>query len=92
MVNLSAPDSDGNPGEVMDTTFAMMARGLEALAGGVDLPPGLHPVPDDVDRAVAHEKLDAMGVAIDDTTAEQRAYHHEWASHGRDDSSETEPE
>ena len=92
VVNLSAPDSDGNPGEVMDTTFAMMARGLEALAGGVDLPPGLHPVPDDVDRAVAHEKLDAMGVAIDDTTAEQRAYHHEWASHGRDDSSETEPE
>ena len=91
VVNLSAPDSDGNPGEVMDTTFAMMARGLEALAGGVDLPPGLHPVPDDVDRAVAHEKLDAMGVAIDDTTAEQRAYHHEWASHGRDDSSETEP-
>ena len=91
VVNLSAPDSDGNPGEVMDTTFAMMARGLEALAGGVDLPPGLHPVPDDVDRAVAHEKLDAMGVAIDDTTVEQRAYHHEWASHGRDDSSETEP-
>ena len=91
VVNLSAPDSDGNPGEVMDTTFAMMARGLEALAGGVDLPPGLHPVPDDVDRAVAHEKLDTMGVAIDDTTAEQRAYHHEWASHGRDDSSETEP-
>jgi adenosylhomocysteinase len=91
VVNLSAPDSDGNPGEVMDTTFAMMARGLEALADGVDLPPGLHPVPDRLDREVAHEKLDTMGVAIDDTTPEQRAYHHEWASHGHDDSSETEP-
>jgi len=81
VVNLSAPDSAGNPSEVMDTTFAMMARGLADLAAGVDLPPGLHPVPDRLDRAVAREKLAAMGVGIDEVTAEQRAYHEQWAVH-----------
>jgi len=81
VVNLSAPDSAGNPGEVMDTTFAMMARGLADLAAGVDLLPGLHPVPDRLDRAVAREKLAAMSVDIDEVTAEQRAYHDQWAVH-----------
>jgi adenosylhomocysteinase len=81
VVNLSAPDSTGNPSEVMDTTFAMMSRGLEALADGVDLAPGLHPVPERIDRAVADEKLDAMGVGIDEVTAEQRAYHEQWEAH-----------
>ena len=96
VVNLSAPDSDGNPGEVMDTTFAMMARGLAALADGVDLPPGLHPVPDRLDREVAHEKLAAMGVDIDEVSDEQRAYHQQWEAHagagaGANDGSDDDP-
>ncbi|MFC7071544.1 adenosylhomocysteinase [Halovenus rubra] len=81
VVNLTAPNSTGNPGEVMDTTFAMMIRGLVALADGVSLEPGLHPVPDDLDRAVAHEKLAAMAVEIDDIPDKQRAFHSEWAFH-----------
>ncbi|MFT4923508.1 MAG: adenosylhomocysteinase [Haloarculaceae archaeon] len=87
VVNLSAPESSGNPSEVMDTTFAMMVRGLAALADGVDMPPGLHPVPDHIDREVAREKLAAMDVDIDAVTAEQRAYHDQWEAHdagGRD--------
>jgi adenosylhomocysteinase len=88
VVNLAAPDSAGNPSEVMDTTFAMMARGLEAFAEGVSLDPGLHPVPDQYDREVAHEKLSAMDVGIDEITDEQRTYHEQWAFHdsGADDS------
>lgn len=84
VVNLAAPGGAGNPSEVMDTTFAMMARGLASFAGGVDLGPGLHPVPDELDREVAREKLAAMEVAIDEITGEQRAYHDEWASHATD--------
>jgi len=82
VVNLAAPGSAGNPSEVMDTTFAMMARGLADLAAGVDLEPGLHPVPDRVDREVATEKLATMGVEIDDVPPEQRAYHERWETHG----------
>jgi len=88
VVNLAAPDSAGNPSEVMDTTFAMMARGLESFAEGVTLDPGLHPVPDRLDREVAHEKLTAMDVDIDEVTDEQRTYHEQWAFHdsGADES------
>ncbi len=90
VVNLSAPDSAGNPSDVMDMTFAMMARSLEELANGVELPPGLHPVPDRVDRAVAHEKLEAMGVDIDAVTDEQAAYLDRWERHGSlDETDET---
>jgi adenosylhomocysteinase len=82
VVNLAAPNSAGNPSEVMDTTFAMMARGLAAIARGVDLTAGLHAVPDHLDREVAREKLAAMGVEIDEISGEQRAYHEGWASDG----------
>jgi adenosylhomocysteinase len=81
VVNLAAPDSTGNPSTVMDTTFAMMTRGLAEFAEGIDLKPGLHPVPERLDRAVAHEKLDAMSVDIDEVPDHQRTYHEEWESH-----------
>ena len=83
VVNLSNPHGNGNPSEVMDTTFAMMARGLSSLADGVDLEPGLHPVPDDIDRDVAAETLELKGVAIDDPSSEQRGYHEQWENNAR---------
>mgnify|MGYP000097276248 CR=1 FL=1 len=83
VVNLAAPDGNGNPSEVMDTTFAMMARGLADLADGGDLPPGLHPVPKDIDRAVARETLEKKGVSIDDPSPEQRRYHERWTENAR---------
>jgi len=89
VVNLAAPASAGNPSEVMDTTFAMMARSLAELAGGVDLAGGLHAVPDRLDREVAREKLAAMDVDIDDVSGEQRAYHERWASHGTEPTDES---
>lgn len=88
VVNLSAPGGDGNPSEIMDTTFAMMARGLADLAGRTDMSPGLHPVPDAIDRDVAHQKLEAEGVSIDEPSPEQRAYHDRWKEDGTSDDAE----
>ncbi|SDJ67386.1 adenosylhomocysteinase [Halovenus aranensis] len=92
VVNLAAPNGEGNPTPVMDTTFALMSRGLAAFAEGADLSPGLHPLPEAIDRAVAREKLDAIGVDIDEIPDEQRAYREQWAAHeGSDSPSEKEP-
>jgi len=56
---------------------------LADLADGVDLPPGLHPVPNDIDRAVARETLEKKGVSIDDPSPEQRRYHERWTENAR---------
>ncbi|MFA9516682.1 adenosylhomocysteinase [Halopenitus sp. H-Gu1] len=73
VVNLAAPGSAGNPIEVMDTTFVLMARSLEALAAGTDLGPGLHSIPERLDREIAHEKLASMDVTIDESVNERRS-------------------
>lgn len=41
-------------------------------------PPGLHAIPDRLDRQIAERKLDTMGVAIDDLTGRQREYYEDW--------------
>ncbi|SEH36822.1 adenosylhomocysteinase [Halopenitus malekzadehii] len=66
VVNLAAPGSAGNPVGVMDATFALMARGLEAIVDGEPTGTGLEPFPEAIDRAVAREKLAAMDARIDD--------------------------
>ncbi|WP_157744213.1 adenosylhomocysteinase [Halopenitus persicus] len=66
VVNLSAPSGAGNPVDVMDATFALMARGLEAIVDGEPTGTGVEPLPEAIDRAVAREKLAAMNVAVDD--------------------------
>jgi len=43
-----------------------------------DLPPGVHPVPEDVDREVAVLKLASLGVTIDELTPEQEEYLRSW--------------
>jgi len=91
VVNLAAPGGNGNPSEVMDTTFAMMARGLADLADGGDLPPGLHPVPDAIDRAVARETLEKKDVSIDEPSSEQRRYHERWTENARVENAESDP-
>ena len=48
------------------------------MARGRDLPPGVHPVPDAIDREVARLKLAALGVGIDDLTPEQATYRDSW--------------
>jgi adenosylhomocysteinase len=77
VVNLAA--AEGHPAAVMDVSFALQALSVEALVSGRDrLAPGVHPVPDEIDREVGKLKLAALGVAIDEPTAEQERYRQSW--------------
>jgi adenosylhomocysteinase len=78
VVNLAA--AEGHPAAVMDVSFALQALCVEELVRrGGDLPAGVHPVPAAIDREVARLKLQALGVEIDEPTAEQADYRDSWA-------------
>ena len=82
LVNLAAPISLGHPVEVMDQSFGVQAVVVRELAAnGESYEPGVHDVPDDLDREVAEIKLDAEGVEHDALTDEQREYMGSW-EHG----------
>jgi adenosylhomocysteinase len=77
VVNLAA--AQGHPAEVMDISFALQALAIEWLATRADaLEPAVVPVPREIDHDVARLKLESLGVAIDELTAEQRAYLSSW--------------
>lgn len=79
LVNLATPTAMGHPVEVMDQTFAMQfmaALHLHEHAG--KLAPGIHPVPDLVDRQVAEIKLQTLGIEIDALTESQRRFLEVW--------------
>src|SRR4051812_3424853 len=71
VVNLAA--AEGHPAAVMDVSFALQALAAEALATG-SWSPGVHPVPDAIEREVAALKLAALDVVIDSLTPEQVDY------------------
>jgi adenosylhomocysteinase len=78
VVNLAA--GEGHPAAVMDVSFALQALCVEQLVReGRELSAAVHPVPPAVDREVARLKLAALGVAIDEPTAEQADYRESWA-------------
>jgi adenosylhomocysteinase len=73
IVNIAA--ADGHPAEIMDTSFAVQALSAELLArSGRSLEPGVHRVPDDIDRSVARLQLSALGIRHDTLSDAQRAY------------------
>ena len=77
VVNLAA--AEGHPAAVMDISFALQALAVEDLARrGAELPPGVHPVPDGIDREVAALKLASLGVRIDTLSPEQERYLRGW--------------
>ena len=77
VVNLAA--AQGHPAEVMDISFALQALAIEWLATRADgLDAAVVPVPEEIDHEVARLKLESLGVAIDELTAEQRAYLSSW--------------
>ncbi len=77
LINLAA--AEGHPASVMDMSFANQALCLEYLAENRgQLETRVHSVPEDIDREVARLKLNAMGVAIDSLTEEQRKYLASW--------------
>jgi len=82
LVNLAAPVALGHPVEVMDQSFGVQAVSVRELAAnGDDYEPGVHEVPDELDREIAEIKLDAEGVDHDSLTDEQRDYMGSW-DHG----------
>ena len=77
LVNLAA--AEGHPAAVMDMSFANQALSVEWLVGNqADLSAQVYPVPERIDREVAKLKLQAMGVGIDELTAEQEEYLRSW--------------
>jgi adenosylhomocysteinase len=75
LANLAA--GDGHPVEIMDMTFGLQALTLEDLARH-GRSPGLHRVEPSINRWVAHQRLKALGVDIDELTPEQVTYLHSW--------------
>jgi adenosylhomocysteinase len=76
LINLAA--AEGHPASVMDMSFANQALVCEHLAGGAELEPGVYGVPEDIDRSVAELKLEAVKIAIDVLTPDQKEYLESW--------------
>jgi len=77
LINLAA--AEGHPASVMDMSFANQALCLEYIVKNRDnLPPGVYPVPEEIDQQVARLKLEAMGIDIDTLTLEQKEYLNSW--------------
>jgi adenosylhomocysteinase len=77
VVNLAA--AEGHPAGVMDISFALQALAAETLARRAgDLEPGVHAVPEEVDREVAALKLASLGIRIDTLSEEQERYRRGW--------------
>ena len=77
LVNLAA--AEGHPSAVMDMSFANQALACEYLVQNQGkLQPGLHSIPEEVDKEIARLKLHAMGITIDTLTPEQVEYSNSW--------------
>ena len=77
LVNIAA--ADGHPVEIMDLTFAVQALAAHHLATHAgEFPPGVQPIPDEIDDLVARTKLAALGVEPERLTEEQVRYQQSW--------------
>jgi adenosylhomocysteinase len=77
LVNIAA--ADGHPVEIMDLTFAVQALAAHHLATHAgEFPPGVQPIPDEIDDLVARAKLAALGVEPERLTEEQIKYQQSW--------------
>jgi adenosylhomocysteinase len=77
LINLAA--AEGHPASVMDMSFANQALSAEYLTKNRGkLEAKIHVLPEEVDLEIAHLKLQAMRVNIDEATAEQLEYLGSW--------------
>ncbi len=77
LVNLAS--GNGHPAEIMDTSFAIQALGLEYLAKhGSGLDKRVYEIPKEIDDAVSLLKLQGNGMHIDKLTREQEEYLGGW--------------
>ena len=78
LINLAA--AEGHPSSVMDMSFANQALSLEyMIKSKTSFENNVFPVPEAIDKAIAKEKLAAMGVKIDRLTPEQKRYLASWS-------------
>jgi len=77
LINLTA--AEGHPASVMDMSFANQALCAEYMVKQEKRPaPGVYRVPLEVDAEIGRLKLSAMGINIDQLTAEQKRYNESW--------------
>ena len=77
LINLAS--AEGHPASVMDMSFANQALSAEYMAKNADkLEKKVYSVPTEIDNEIARLKLEAMGVKIDNLTAEQQHYLNSW--------------
>jgi adenosylhomocysteinase len=77
LINLAS--AEGHPASVMDMSFANQALAAEFMVRNAKtLEKRVYSVPAEVDAEIARIKLAAMGVKIDDLTAEQVKYLNSW--------------
>ncbi len=80
LVNLGA--AEGHPAAVMDMSFANQALSAEyVVQHHAELTPQVYVVPEAIDAEVARLKLAALGITLDEMTAEQKEYVSSW-QHG----------
>lgn len=74
LVNLAA--GDGHPAEIMDMSFSVQALALRYLKEHKDeLLPGMHYLPEEINRKIATIKLQSLGSGLDELTPEQKSYY-----------------
>ena len=77
LINLAA--AEGHPASVMDMSFANQALATGYLVReGRSLERRVYTVPVEIDQEIARLKLAAMGIEIDQLTAEQERYINSW--------------
>jgi adenosylhomocysteinase len=78
LINLAS--AEGHPSSVMDMSFANQALSIEYMVKNKQrLENNVYPVPEEIDRAIAREKLISMNVKIDRLTPEQKKYLASWS-------------
>jgi adenosylhomocysteinase len=75
LVNIAG--ADGHPVEIMDLSFSVQALAAHLLARG-ELEPGVHRLPEELDREIARTKLATLGIELDAPTPAQRAFLESW--------------
>ena len=78
LINLAS--AEGHPSSVMDMSFANQALSVEYMVKNKQkLENNVYPVPEEIDKAIAREKLTSMNVKIDRLTPEQKKYLASWS-------------
>ncbi|MCA9832442.1 MAG: adenosylhomocysteinase [Thermomicrobiales bacterium] len=77
LINLAS--AEGHPASVMDMSFANQALGAAFIVSeGKNLENKVYRMPEEIDREIAALKLQAMGIEIDQLSAEQQKYLVSW--------------